>query len=602
MSSATLKIKARDELHRLSEKDLGCSFHNLNPKIQSVEATKFFIREIRNPISLSISEEDLSFAVVDGANDLGCDLIHRDDGHVLIIQSKYRSYTANETPNDISHFKDILNRFRNKSLKPNSRLKEAIQEIDWVNDSFELVYICFSKMTDGVRALCDQEPNYPKDLPDLEKRCEWKYLCENDLNVELRNSRNILSGLSGKNFKLYPQGKKNQKGYSSVLLTQAGDRKSYIMTVHASQLVRAYKELGQDSIFSLNIRNFVGNTSTNTEIIKSATDSPENFFLFNNGISCLATKVTASEEALDIEGFQVINGAQTVKALVHSEKKCSWKTDAPIVLVRITEITEGYGSDGKIRDRITKFNNTQNQIKISDFRSNDSVQAYLKEQFSQIARKGKKVVYLSKRTDRIPPQTEVVRLEEFAKSVYAFLHDPTEFTGSSSFLFDDSKTGGYVKVFGDDTAVWERMPEDEFQARAAMYWIAQEFGGHLRNARELEKDPDARASLERKWLLINAAASIFKFFHPTDYKNELRKLHKGDWNLNSKSDKKSIALMRIFNAAKSGVIMSYRNSKSTNPNFEHRKWIRSKTTPSEIAAVLNNVILPMSENIGEIPK
>lgn len=532
-----------------------------------------------------------------------CDFTYRDDGHVLIIQSKYRSSNTNEPANDISHFKDILKRFRNPDLKPNARLADALSEIDWKTDSFELVYLSFAKMTDQVRALCEQAPNYPDEFPDLDDRTEWKFLPESDINVALRNSRSVLSGPPDKTFKLFPQGKKNQKGFASILMTTAGERKSYIMTLHARQLVAAYKELGQDSIFSLNIRNFVGNTITNKEIIKSAEEAPENFFLFNNGISCLATKVTPTDESIEVTGFQVINGAQTVKALVHAAKRIQWGPDAPIVLVRITEITEGYGTDGKIRDRITRFNNTQNQIKISDFRSNDPVQTYLKEQFAGISRKGKKAIYLSKRTDRVPPNTEVVKIEEFSKSVYAFLYDPTEFAGSSSFLFDDFKNGGYVKVFGDESTIWERMPDEEFEARAAMYWIAQEFGNFLRVAREQEKDADARAALERKWYLISATAAIFRYYHPDTFKKELKKLHKGDWDLTSKEDKKSVALMRIFNAAKSGVVMAYKNSKTANPsNFEHRKWIRSKTTPSEIATVLHNVILPMSAGLGEIPR
>jgi hypothetical protein len=90
MGAEPLKLKARDELIRLTEKDLQTKFGSLNAKQQSVAATKFYVREIRNPVSSSIAEEDISFGVVDGANDLGCDFIYRDDGHVLIVQSKYR--------------------------------------------------------------------------------------------------------------------------------------------------------------------------------------------------------------------------------------------------------------------------------------------------------------------------------------------------------------------------------------------------------------------------------------------------------------------------------------------------------------------------------
>ena len=53
----------------------------------------------------------------------------------------------------------------------------------------------------------------------------------------------------------------------------------------------------------------------------------------------------------------------------------------PQLLVRITEIPEGYGTTGKAREKITQYNNTHNTIKISDFRSNDPIQASLKHQF-----------------------------------------------------------------------------------------------------------------------------------------------------------------------------------------------------------------------------
>ena len=68
--------------------------------------------------------------------------------------------------------------------------------------------------------------------------------------------------------------------------------------------------------------------------------------------------------------------------------------------------------------QITKSNNTQNTIKVSDFRSNDPVHLELVKQFSEIVRNGNRVTY-PKRTAQIPTQGEIVKLEEFAKSFYA---------------------------------------------------------------------------------------------------------------------------------------------------------------------------------------
>src|SRR5438105_3120910 len=130
-----------------------------------------------------------------------------------------------------------------------------------------------------------------------------------------------------------------------------------------------YEELDRDAIFSLNIRNYIGNTKTNQKIIDSALTEPDNFFIYNNGISCLATEVKVADESVNVTGLQVINGAQTVKAIVHSAqdikrfKRNSWDSTVPQLLVRITEIPEGYGTTGKAREKITQYNNTQNTIK-----------------------------------------------------------------------------------------------------------------------------------------------------------------------------------------------------------------------------------------------
>lgn len=78
--------------------------------------------------------------------------------------------------------------------------------------------------------------------------------------------------------------------------------------------------------------------------------------------------------------LQVINGAQTVKGLVRAAGKLgkapAWDLQQPVVLVRITEVGS-YGGDGRFREDITRFNNTQNVIRDADFKSNDSVQSDL---------------------------------------------------------------------------------------------------------------------------------------------------------------------------------------------------------------------------------
>ncbi|OAI44320.1 hypothetical protein AYO42_00815 [Rhizomicrobium sp. SCGC AG-212-E05] len=605
MAVETIKIRAREELIRLTANDLRQDFGTLNEKQQSIATAKFYIREIHNALRTQIAEEELLEGIVDGANDLGCDFIHRDDGRVLIIQAKYRKASGQEKPEDISYFQSILKRMRDPGLRPNKYLREILGEIDWGSDSFNLVYIAFSKIDGQARTISVQQPTYPNDVDEIERRCEWHFLDENELNVELRGARNLQAGISQKEIKLYPIGQKGQRGTPSIIELNAGSHKSFIMALDARQLIKAYEELGRDSIFSLNIRNFIGNTSTNSKIIETAEADAENFFLFNNGISCLASRVIPTTECLSVVGLQVINGAQTIKALVILDnqykraRKSLWDATPPCVLVRITEVAENYGPSAKIREQITQYNNTQNTIKISDFRSNDEVQKNLVRQFSEISRGGKKVSYQPKRTDKSPPNSEVVKMEEYSKSIYAFLHNPVSFSGSTSFLFNTEKGGGYSEVFGDGLKIWEQMPDDEFKLRAGIYWLAQEFGTRLRTLRDSESDPDSKAALERKWLLVFAASVVFKYHYGDAWKHQVRKLYKGDWKLDD--GKKGDVITKIYEAARVGVITSYKNSKKFNSKFVHRNWMRGKETPADIEETLRTTVLPILQKIGDIP-
>ena len=605
MSSETKKLKARDEFVHFAERFLGEKFGKLNSVQQSFALTHFYVKEIQNRARSEISDEDLELDIVDAANDLGCDLIHRDNNHVLILQTKYRSAGAKEPSKSISHFQSILKRLSDPLLKANEKLADQLSSIDWKNDSFEFIYVTFGSLDNQARKIAEQRANYPDDNQDLETRCTWNYLDETDLNEALRSALALELGSTDTKRVLYPTGMKGKRGISSVIEVKAGDYRSFIMALDARQIIGAYEALKRDALFSLNIRNFIGNTATNKEIVITARTDPDKFFLFNNGISCVCTKLEMHEDKIEVSGLQVINGAQTVKALVNAGRKRvnqtdPWATHLPQVLVRITEIPGGYGKSGKIREDVTQFNNTQNTVKVSDFRSNDTVQEHLKEQFKRISRRGRQVIYVPKRTDLIPKNVEVVRLEEFAKSVYAFLEDPTSFSGATAFLFNDDHDGGYNKIFGDGEAKWEKMPEDEFRLRAAIYWIAQEFTTHMRAERDEETDPDARAALERKWMLLYAAKKVFEHYYPNgSWKKELQKLYKGEWQLGS--DAKGKLLLRIYRDARSGVVMAYKNAKKYQPGFVHRNWMRSRETPGNIAEILKDTVLSARDSIGEIP-
>jgi hypothetical protein len=347
------------------------------------------------------------------------------------------------------------------------------------------------------------------------------------------------------------------------------------MTVEANQLTDIYKH-AKDKLFNLNIRNFIGSTKTNKDIIATAKERAQQFFLFNNGVSCLANKLEIGPDGLHIitEGLQVINGAQTIKSLV----KAGALQEKPVVLLRVTEVPVGYGKHGAFAAEITKYNNTQNVIKISDFKSNDPIQYYIKDKFSEITRGGKRIEYINKRTDRKPANTIPIKLEDFCKITYAFFENPTHFSGSSSFLFDDSENGGYRKVFGDA----DTMDGDEFKLKCSVWWMAIQFQEALKRKKESKDDPIALRALERKWFILYSARLVLqKSFGDEDYKKQLRPLYKEDWKIGV--GEIGLWFQELFDIAVGNLIFLYSEAIETDgPNFVHGRWLKSPKTAEKI--------------------
>lgn len=234
MQKPDKKVKAREELIRFAERETGTSFHNLKAIQQSHLLTKFYVKEIHNRTKTEISDEDLALAIVDGKNDLGCDLIHRDDGNVLIVQSKYRTANAKEQPEDISHFQSVLTRLRAADLKGNSQVLDQISTIDWKNDEFTLVYLTTGSLKNQAGALSQLPPHYPADVAELDARCEWHFLDEEQLNTEYRAALAYERGPSEKEIALYPYGAKGKRGASSIVSVKAGPYRSFIMALDAN--------------------------------------------------------------------------------------------------------------------------------------------------------------------------------------------------------------------------------------------------------------------------------------------------------------------------------------------------------------------------------
>lgn len=233
------------------------------------------------------------------------------------------------------------------------------------------------------------------------------------------------------------------------------------LTVVTSIKANAVEDLlrqHKDSLFAYNIRTYLGEKGINKEIVATAHEEPENFFYYNNGISAVCTELNVKKNELIAKKFQIINGAQTVGALKAIE-------DSPDleILMRITE-TQSVGTEKGINEKIIRYNNTQNKITLSDFRSNDKIQLHLMNRFKVDSYNilGK-INYIRKRGDKLQRKgTHNLKLEDLAKIRYAFLHDPCTPISKAKDLWKVGENGLYKKSFGVNGSLEDVISDKQF--------------------------------------------------------------------------------------------------------------------------------------------
>jgi hypothetical protein len=158
--------------------------------------------------------------------------------------------------------------------------------------------------------------------------------------------------------------------------------KAYVTAVPARFLSRVYRKY-KSKAFSANVRDYLGSrrsdANINNGIKRSAEESPDDFWVYNNGVTILVNSfefVASPKATLKISGLSIVNGAQTTGAIGSLKKIPDAMVKVPARFVQT--------SDAELVRNVIQFNNSQNKIAASDFRSTDRIQKKLKEQVSKI--------------------------------------------------------------------------------------------------------------------------------------------------------------------------------------------------------------------------
>lgn len=219
---------------------------------------------------------------------------------------------------------------------------------------------------------------------------------------------------------------------------KGGDWQAHVYSVSGSWLRDLFVKY-DERLFSANYRGFLGvsrRKKINSAIRATAASQPEDFWVFNNGITLLTDAVTRRGLSTHLTGISIINGAQTTGSLGN--------VDAHIDLSSVRVMCRVVVCKNPVRvEEIVKYNNTQNKITTWDQYANDEVQTVLRAQFKQLG-----YDYSVKRGfDSVDAE---IGIEKAAQPVLAFNGHYVDAIRSKNAVFDRPEI--YRKAFFDRTA------------------------------------------------------------------------------------------------------------------------------------------------------
>ena len=158
------------------------------------------------------------------------------------------------------------------------------------------------------------------------------------------------------------------------------DIKTYLAILPGDILYKLYEAYGS-KLMELNVRSFLQVTGKiNKGIKKTLDEDPEMFFSYNNGITATAEEIKFSTDQNGnkfisyLGGFQIVNGGQTTASIHRARKVDNINLDLIAVPAKISIINKNKLKD--IVPSISRFSNSQNSVKNSDFHSDNE---YLKQ-------------------------------------------------------------------------------------------------------------------------------------------------------------------------------------------------------------------------------
>ena len=262
-----------------------------------------------------------------------------------------------------------------------------------------------------------------------------------------------------------------------------GPYKSVYGSIAASDLVAWFEE-HENKLFAENLRYGIEKSDVNEGMILTASQDPDSFWYFNNGVTAICDTVSkqpiggndTSSGVFDVKKISIINGAQTVSSLAKAKLSGAdiTKIRVHLRIISLLDTPEGFAAS------VTSANNTQNDLNPVDFVASDPNQERIRKEAVQ-----RGILYTFRRGDRDPEKGKGFTIRTATIAAACASGDLKLAVSSKRYisgLWENTKKDPYIRLFNDQTTadyLWSTVRvmnavDDELSA------VAQEHTGRDR--------------------------------------------------------------------------------------------------------------------------
>ena len=420
----------------------------------------------------------------DKSSDEGIDAVYinEEERKILLFSFKYRErynpdqqQRKNELVESIKFLNDIQSRnFDHTTGKTKDFLESITQKFydDYYPWSINLFFV-----SNDTKSLDENDANVVNFKKTLDLK--FKSICLEDIAKSLMSDHDPINA----------QLVMDNDALMSYKESKLSSDTSYILRLSLTDLIRITcddenfrnkvenyekEELANSTIaydvLSENVRGFILKSEYNRNITATLETEPSKFFMFNNGITIIASDVkvtpfpSGTKSQVVITDLQVLNGGQTLRTIHNFNEKNKTSGLGNLqkaeILVRVFKVTDKF-----LMNRIAEFTNSQNAITNRDLKSISSDQIKLEKFLAEYS-----IRYIRKNGDVGNDKASNIKfnytisMEKLGQILYAVKGAPENATNKKRAIFDTD----YNRLFKSEELLSEStvgMIKDYFQLK-----------------------------------------------------------------------------------------------------------------------------------------